>query len=439
MSTLALILVFVVLVGFCCQKFLITSSPISHQQQHKSLAASASTTQSSRGSNQHIQRYHTKPTNEKPEPPIQLPVHADWQTLHPHKQDIVAFYNMYIAKSHAYPNIIEEQLQLLKQTGLLDKLNVIYYITIGKKVKMMPQNLQDILLRTKDKITRLPKFVQVRNTISSMNETLTLSYLYDFCQHNSDSKVLYFHDKGSYHQTAENTFFRHFLDCYVLNPQCIDALNEGFDTCGWRLSPLPNPHYSGNFWWAKCSHVNRLVHPAEMVLNSTFASLSQSFPHDIASKGRYFPESWVGSYPIFKPADCMSHEVDTTFFCCYELFNISARECPNHAMNLVPTKQDMLSTDYDELKGRLQQILANNTLANNGTLKIGSKCKAADVFTNGKYYSKLFKQKRIEIESSMSSSIVKELRKRSRIWYGQEPVTWLNAIAQFDVNATSSS
>ncbi len=76
---------------------------------------------------------------------------------------------------------------------------------------------------------------------------MTLSYLYDFCQHNPDSKVLYFHDKGSNNYRGENVFFRHFLDCYVLNPQCIDALNEGFDTCGWRMSPLPNPHYSGNY------------------------------------------------------------------------------------------------------------------------------------------------------------------------------------------------
>ncbi len=68
----------------------------------------------------------------------------------------------------------------------------------------------------------------------AIDETLTLSHLYDFCNHNPDGIALYFHNNGSYHTTMENLYFRNFLDCYVLNTHCVDALlsrEDKLDTC----------------------------------------------------------------------------------------------------------------------------------------------------------------------------------------------------------------
>ncbi len=388
----------------------------------------------------HHHQFHPKSHNHSEEPISKHDAHANiWTALNPHNR-IVAFYNLYIAKPQYYPNIVEEQLELMKMTGLLDRLDAVYYVAIGNLVDTMPQHILKTLRQTNTK--GQPKFVEVHNTLKSVDETLTLSYLYDFCQHNPDSKVLYFHDKGSYNHRGENVFFRHFLDCYVLNPQCIDALNEGFDTCGWRMSPLPNPHYSGNYWWARCEYVNKLVHPAIYSYNTTFHDLTLSLPHDIASYGRYFPESWIGSYPTINPADCMDHTIDTSFLCCYDLSDISAKQCPNHAKHFIPNIDNMKRVVYDKLKPDIKKkLLLQYQRRDNDTntllLQIGSRCKAADVFTNGQYYSKLFIEKRGHTELSMHhSNFVDALKKRSQIWYGQDPTTVLKAIDQLEILPT---
>ena len=141
---------------------------------------------------------------ENPEATIKMPVHADWSALNSNNR-IVAFYNFYIAKPHFYLNIVKEQLALLNMTGLLQQLDAVYYVAIGAMANSIPRSISDILQNTKGKRGN-KKFVQLRNTVNRVDETLTLSYLYDFCQHNPDSKVLYFHDKGSYNYRGENVF-----------------------------------------------------------------------------------------------------------------------------------------------------------------------------------------------------------------------------------------
>lgn len=354
---------------------------------------------------------------------LKTPRNTNWTELNPHNR-IVAFYNLYLGKPNHYPTIVEEQINLMNLTGLLDALDVIYYVTIENTVESMPKHLKRTF-NTKKNDSSL--FVQVRHTMHAVDETLTLSYLYDFCVANPDSKVLYFHDKGSYHNNDENKSFRQFLDCYVLNPQCIDALEDGFDTCGWRLSPVPSPHYSGNFWWARCEYVRTLVHPASMVINSTFIEVSKGISSALVSQGRYFAESWVSSHPRINPADCMDHEVDTSFFCCYDLGNIDPRECPNHSKHFNSKRQDNDDIEYEARLPKLTSAaLRHNMMANNGTLKIGGKCKAADVFTNGQYYAHLYADKRGQMEHGQLN-LLDELRKRSMLWYGQEPMTLINA------------
>jgi len=45
---------------------------------------------------------------------------------------------------------------------------------------------------------------------------------------------------------------------------CVKKLDEGFDTCGvmWNSDTVYGyyPHFSGAFWWAKCSYINTLDH-----------------------------------------------------------------------------------------------------------------------------------------------------------------------------------
>jgi hypothetical protein len=366
---------------------------------------------------------------------VRLPRKVSWSSFDDHN-GIVAFYNLYIGKPEHYPSIVEEQLELMNMTGLLRKLDVVYYVTIGASSDNIPLNVQN-MLHSKKEGSNHPMFVEVRNSVKEVDETLTLSYLYDFCAEYPKSKVLYFHDKGSYNYRGENVFFRHFLDCYVLNPECIAALEEGFDVCGLRISPMPTLHYSGNYWWARCDYVNKLVHPGSMALNQSFSAVTKTLSSNILSNARYFAETWVSSHPKVNPADCMSHEVDTTFFCCYDLAEISPKECPNHAKHFIANKNDMDGVKYTELRQKLKVNILASMKENNGTLKIGSKCKASGAFVHGDVFGTLYRQKRNDFERGFN--IIDELTKRSMLWYGEEPISFLKAIDRLENYANASS
>ena len=405
------------------------------------------------------------PHDEHIDPPP-IPKHIPWKDYHP-QNNVVAFYNLYIGKGiSAYLNIVHEQLDIMNMTGLLSRLDAMYYVTIGRHYQYLDGSVKARLNghgppvnERKPNPARQPgynpsippkgnptsKFLHLHNTVYAVDETLTLSYLYDFCQHHRHSIVLYFHDKGSFHYSLPNVYFRNFLDCYVLNPSCLDTLltttttsdkskmhasndsngSSGFDTCGWRFSPIPNTHYSGNYWWAKCSYVNTLISPSSMIYNATFANVTKSLSHSIVSSRRYLPEAWIGSGPNIKPADCMSDEIDGgSFLCCYDLHNISISQCPNHIKHYG-------ETDYSRV---MRQRLTNLTATNGGVLPIGAtSCKAAQVLENPNKYQNAYNKQRGFHEHRYHDNIVKEMVKRSQLWYGTDPTSYLNMIKPFDI------
>ncbi len=428
-----------------------------------------------------------------------LPKEMPWSQYHP-RNKIVAFYNLYIG-GNMYADIVHEQLDLMNMTGLLDRLDVVYYVTIGSNYETMTAELQNRLQTTKplydllEVKTNFPtsfptgpnedmvnskrnvnsdstsdpslsptyaptapptsspsftptssllklkkiKFRHLHNSVPSVDETLTLSYLYLFCSQNRESIVLYFHDKGSFNFRTENIYFRNFLDCYVLNTHCLDALedsNNNLDICGWRFSPVPNPHYSGNFWWAKCSYVNSLFHPGSMALNTTFADITNSLSHGIVSSRRYLPEAWIGSGPRVQPADCMDHSVDTSFLCCYDLNDISIRQCPNHAKNYYPGREMMDSVPYAKLsmttRKKLQELSIDPSTSTTIPLKIGARCKTSDVISHSGWYRDAYDRNRGFHEHHFRTDMVSELKRRSILWYGQYPETLMNVTREIE-------
>lgn len=76
----------------------------------------------------------------------------------------------------------------------------------------------------------------------------------------------YLHSKGVssvYHERQGIVDWRHLLEYFVIErfQDCLDALiGEGFDTCGANWRPVPQPHYSGNFWWSRLDYLNQLIH-----------------------------------------------------------------------------------------------------------------------------------------------------------------------------------
>lgn len=161
--------------------------------------------------------------------------------------------------------------------------------------------------------SRVYKFVKNHSWINVVEvsdsdeqyEGFTLKHLY--CDSLSDTyeRVGYIHTKGisflSGHRDHDPTrpgirdssqdktiiainSWRHFLEwgCIDMWKENVDKLDQ-HHTSGVNYSPVPWPHYSGNFWWARSDYVKNLEHPIErMNKKSGWADQRLSF------------ESWIG-------------------------------------------------------------------------------------------------------------------------------------------------
>lgn len=289
---------------------------------------------------------------------------------------VVGFYNIYAAGD--FRQIVEQQVSVVRDSGLLERVDSIYYATIAPP----GENL----------VIDTPKFTHIKHHGDTGEEMDTLALLYEYCHANPASKVFYFHNKGSFHNSAQNQQFRRFLNCFVLNPSCISTLDT-HDTCGWRVSPVPHIHYSGNFWWATCRHINGLVHPLSPVKNQTFIDLGATLARCVATHTRVFAESWVGSAPDIKPADCMNASVDSTYV--YGYYNFPSRVADTYCPRKGPPLSYGLPCDTASIWLQPHKFLNSiEYLARMG----GAECRG---------------------------SLIKDLTLRSRYWYGQDPHTYL--------------
>jgi hypothetical protein len=146
-----------------------------------------------------------------------------------------------------------------------------------------------------------------------MSEVVTQQALYEWCSSRPNAIAAYVHDKGSRISATDNPkrFFQHWdwrrlHEFFILErpEECLkQLLSGGFDACGVNFSPRPWRHYSGNFWWARCSHINEL----EPII--TFAV-----------GDRMAPERWVGSAQTRRSGartrfyECFNSDIDHYFF-----------------------------------------------------------------------------------------------------------------------------
>lgn len=288
----------------------------------------------------------------------------------------VAFYHIFAAGDH-YQRVMQSQLFRMNETGLRDALDAVFYSPVGERRAE---------LRIEDS-----KFHKIGREGGIGYEEDTLDSLYEFCRSHPASNVLYFHDKGSFHFNAVNEAFREMLDCFVLTPHCIPALKD-HDICGWRISPTPVVHFSGNYWWATCRHISSLVHPSSWRNNATFAEVSKKLSPCMNHEERYFAEQWIGTAPAFKAADCMPAAVDTSYIWGYKMPGAARSLCPNAQSHEFGHKCETASTIKD-----------------------------AELFRDA--YHTMYNLDRKECRDNDKDVVL-----RSQLWYGQDPVTWLEWI-----------
>jgi len=151
---------------------------------------------------------------------------------------------------------------------------------------------------------RLPNIpdATIREHYKNGTEALTLHALWDYCKkyNNADTKVVYLHSKGSYHNIPRNKKLRRFLTKGALSKECSDLPNN-CNVCSSRMSPLPHPHTSGNMWLARCDYVATLLDPNSLAEGK----LPKEFEEDVPCKGwgRFFFEHWIHSHPSVMPCD----------------------------------------------------------------------------------------------------------------------------------------
>lgn len=321
-------------------------------------------------------------------------------------QPYTAYWHIYWNDILPMESLLYEQINVIISSGLYHRLDRIYYTTIGNETQLLSLNL-----------SIYSKFQHLTH-LSHGHEVHTLAHLYKDCHDqslsNPTAKVLYFHNKGSYSFFHRNAEMRRALDCHVLTPACLDML----DHYGMRVSPIPVPHYPGNFWWATCKYIRSLVSPLSYLENVTFRNLTNAILPDsyewCVGKGRYFAEMWLLSPPIFHSADCLPIFSHGKYL--YGIHTPNAellKVCPNVKNSTAQT------VPYP--------LYPNRT------------CGSPYVLKNKQAF-------RLRIMSELSSRIecasLRVLEERTAAWYGQSSVTarqWIRGFGQIKLHRNRTS
>jgi hypothetical protein len=142
---------------------------------------------------------------------------------------------------------ISEQMEALRQSGLYDKASHIFLSAVGRG--------QSIQWLKRD----YPK-CDISETTENKFELTTLEKLLSFASHNPDTEILYMHTKGiTKLKNPAVRDWRELMEYYCLykHELCLELLKD-HSVVGVNLLPTPMPHFSGNFWWTKASHINTL-------------------------------------------------------------------------------------------------------------------------------------------------------------------------------------
>ena len=196
---------------------------------------------------------------------------------------ILVYYH--IAEMGDWKEVVSEQTERLKESGLYDAASKICVGTVGpqKTIEGLP-----------------PKFeIVTHNRILGYGEIPTLEALRQHTLKDSFI-VLYMHTKGvSWQEQGYNheamIAWRRYLEHFCISRwrECFSHLNE-YDAVGCeyiegretKRGPWPC-HFRGNFWWSKSSHLKTLPPVNNITLPSS----------EVRRKAEY----WLGNGLNFKP------------------------------------------------------------------------------------------------------------------------------------------
>jgi hypothetical protein len=182
-----------------------------------------------------------------------------------------------------YLDIIKEQLQYFTSTELYKKSKKIICVICSYCHYNYP--LQSILYHL--------DHLHIMHLVTTPDNLYEKFAINNYKSHIEDEKyyIYYFHTKGVTHDKDEYYInIRRNLLFYLTQLELTLKLLQKFDAVGCDLSHFPKKHFSGNFWWSKSEHVNKLENVGngylapEMYIcsneDSKYISLCQNAKHD---------------------------------------------------------------------------------------------------------------------------------------------------------------
>tara|TARA_R110000868_G_scaffold227546_2_gene480532 strand:+ start:4466 stop:5092 length:627 start_codon:yes stop_codon:yes gene_type:complete len=187
---------------------------------------------------------------------------------------IAIFYH--IAQMGMSAFIYQQQLHRLYTSGLIDSADYIHFGVNGYQ-----------------ELFNVPDKAIIKQNSNWEEETDTLISLKEFCDENSDYKVLYFHTKGVSRPTIAVSAWRLMMEYFVIDrwKDCIDKLSS-YNAVSCCLSgDVPPYSFVGNFWWADSSYIQTLGY------------------YYLSTKDRTDRERWISTGYNFNPKALYKLEV----------------------------------------------------------------------------------------------------------------------------------
>ena len=194
---------------------------------------------------------------------------------------------MHICMIENWKSIFDEQIYIIKKSGLYDKCEKIH---LGIVVNII--NISEILNLFNDNLSdNLSNKFNILYIDSNINlyEIHTINHIKRYCNTlNHEIYILYIHTKGVRRAGNENVIisWRKMMEYFLIEKyeESIKYLDT-FDTIGNNIVNMHALHYSGNFWWSKKSYIDKLPY------------LDLDLTHN-AINTRYIAENWIlSNYP----------------------------------------------------------------------------------------------------------------------------------------------
>lgn len=192
----------------------------------------------------------------------------------------VLYYHIYLTDDPSiWSSVFLEQMRCIEDSGLMSSLDELR-LTCITQLDMRNEYLRQlcetypakfIIELVRNSYDNDREMMFGLNSDRTVTENYTYQKIYEDCQ-KEEMQVCYIHTKGitsgmklskdTMSQYKNYYYWRQYLNWGVLTnwSRCVASLKT-YDVAGVNYYINPSKHFSGNFWWANSSYINRLPDP----------------------------------------------------------------------------------------------------------------------------------------------------------------------------------